>query len=128
MYAAGSDHPFREPCRRLLENAIERRLALVTDSEVLQEILYRYFSVAKAATARAIYRSAVGLCDEVLPVEEKHTSRALDLLERYGSISPRDAIHVATMESAGIRRILTTDRDFDAIDEVIRVDPAELAS
>jgi hypothetical protein len=32
------------------------------------------------------------------------------------------------MESAGIRRILTTDRDFDAIDEVIRVDPAELAS
>jgi predicted nucleic acid-binding protein len=44
------------------------------------------------------------------------------------SISPRDAIHVATMESAGIRRILTIDRDFDVIEEVIRVDPTELAS
>jgi predicted nucleic acid-binding protein len=128
MYAAGSDHPLREPCRRSLENAIERRLTLVTDSEVLQEILYRYFSTARTVTARAVYRSAVGLCDEVLPVEERHTSRALELLERYASVSPRDAIHVATMESAGIRRILTTDRDFDAIEEVTRVDPTELAS
>jgi predicted nucleic acid-binding protein len=107
---------------------VERRLTLVTDSEVLQEILYRYFSVARAALGRTVYRSAVGLCDEVLPVEEKHTARALVLLERYVSISPRDAIHVATMESAAIRRILTTDRDFDAIDAVIRVDPIELAS
>jgi predicted nucleic acid-binding protein len=127
MYAAGGPHPLREPCRACLATAVERRLSLVTDSEVLQEILYRYFSISRPGAAREVYRSTVGLCDEVLPVEEKHTSRALELLEQNPSIAPRDAIHVATMESAGIRRILTTDRDFDSIGEVTRVDPAELA-
>ena len=127
MYAAGNAHPLREACRASLGKALERRVSLVTDSEVLQEILYRYFSIGRGGTARAVYRSTVGLCDDILPVEESHTSRALELLERYGSISPRDAIHVATMETAGVRRILTTDRDFDSITEVLRVDPDELA-
>jgi hypothetical protein len=30
------------------------------------------------------------------------------------------------MENAGLRRILSTDRDFDSLREVVRVDPAEL--
>ena len=74
------------------------------------------------------HRKRIRPCDDVLPVEENHTSRALELLERYVSIAPRDAIYVASMEAARIRRILSTDRAFDSIREVIRVDPAELTS
>jgi len=68
--------------------------------------------------------SAVSLCREVLPVAEEHTARALDLLVIYKGISPRDAIHIATMESADVRQILSTDTDFDGMKEVTRVDPA----
>jgi len=126
MYAAGGPHSLREPCRAALESAVKLRISLVTDSEVLQEILYRYFSIRKPDVAREVYGAATRLCDEVLPVTETHTARALDLLLQHPRLSARDAVHVATMESRGLRRILSTDRDFDVLDWIQRVDPADL--
>jgi uncharacterized protein len=107
MYAAGARHPLRESCRDALSRAVSHRATLVTNSEVLQEIIYRYFSIRKAEVARVVYQTAVDLCSEVLPVAEEHTARALALLSKYPGISSRDAIHIATMESAGIKLILS---------------------
>jgi hypothetical protein len=125
MYAAGAAHPLREPCREALTRAVDQEVSLVTDAEVLQEILYRYFSIGRAEVARAVYDSAIRLCDEVIPIDEGHTSRALELLLEHGELSSRDAIHTATMEDHGLDRLLSTDRDFDALDQVERIDPAE---
>jgi hypothetical protein len=125
MYAAGAPHPLREACRFALERAVNLRIALVTDSEVLQELLHRYFAIRKPDVAQSIYRAATQLCDDVLPVEEKHTARALELLLQYRKLSARDAIHIATMEGAGMRRLLSTDTDFDGVSEVDRVDPRD---
>ena len=125
MYAAGAAHPLREPCRQALTRAVDREVSLITDAEVLQEILHRYFSIGRAEIARAVYDSAVRLCDEVLPIDERHTSRALELLLENGELSPRDAIHIATMEGQGLDRLISTDRDFDAVAQVERIDPAE---
>ena len=124
MYAAGAAHPLREPCREALTRAVEQQVSLVTDAEVLQEILHRYFSLGRPEIARAVYDSAVRLCDEVLPIDERHTSRALELHLEHRELTPRDAIHVATMEDHGLDRLLSTDQDFDAVDQVERIDPA----
>ena len=123
MYAAGSPHALRDACRGALARAVEHWVPLVTDSEVLQEILYRYFSIRKPDIAQAVYQAAVDLCVRVSPVQESDTARALQLLLENPSLSPRDAIHVATMEAGGIRHILSTDRDFDRVRGVERVDP-----
>ena len=40
IYAVGSPHPYREPCRRLLEIVDEGNHDFMTDSEVLQEVLH----------------------------------------------------------------------------------------
>jgi uncharacterized protein len=125
MYAAGAHHALREPCRNALSRAVSHRTTLVTNSEVLQEIIYRYYSIRKAEIARVVYQTAVRLCVDVLPVTEEHTARALELLSKYPRISPRDAIHIATMESAGIHSMLSTDRDFDDLEEIQRVDPEQ---
>ena len=90
-----------------MEAAVTQRVSLVTDSEVLQEILYRYFSLQKPDVAREVYQAATGLCDEVLPVSERTTARARELLLRYTDISARDAIHIASMEEGGLRRLPT---------------------
>ncbi len=123
MYAAGAPHPLREPCRDALEKAVRLKANLVTDSEVLQELLYRYFAINRPEVAESVYRSAVRLCDEVLPVSERHTARALELLLKYRRLSVRDAIHIATMEAKGLRRLVSTDRDFDGVSEIRRIDP-----
>lgn len=125
MYAAGSDHPLREPCRQALTKAVDQEVSLVTDAEVLQEILHRYFSIGRPETARTVHQSAVDLCDEVIPIAKEDTTRALELLLEHRSLTPRDAIHVATMESHGLELLLSTDRDFDSLSQVERIDPAD---
>jgi predicted nucleic acid-binding protein len=125
MYAAGGPHSLRESCRAALEAAVDRRVSLITDSEVLQEILYLYFSLERPDVARDMYDVATGLCDEILPVSERTTGRAREILLQYGALSARDAVHVASMEEGGLRRLLSTDSDFDRVAEVQRVDPAD---
>ena len=48
------------------------------------------------------------------------------IIRQFSSLQTRDAIHAATMLHAGIRRILTTNRLFDAVKGIRRVDPARL--
>jgi predicted nucleic acid-binding protein len=123
MYAAVAPHHIRDSCRDALEKAVRLKANLVTDSEVLQELLYRYFAINRPEVAESVYRSAVRLCDEVLPVSERHTARALELLLKYRRLSVRDAIHIATMEAKGLRRLVSTDKDFDGVSEIRRIDP-----
>jgi predicted nucleic acid-binding protein len=127
MYAAGGPHPLRDYCRAALEIAVDRRVRLITDTEVLLEILYRYFALKRPDAARAVYTSATRLCEEVLPVAESHTARALEIVSKQPQLTPRDAIHIATMEARGPRRLLSTDRDFDNVQGIQRVDPADFA-
>jgi len=124
MYAAGSVHPLRKPCRDALARAVDQEISLITDAEVLQEILHRYFSIGRPESARTIHRSAIDLCDEVLPIDVKHTTRALELLLEHRELTPRDAIHVAAMERHGLELLLSTDRDFDGLKQVERIGPA----
>jgi hypothetical protein len=45
MYLVGAEHPHKADVRRLLERSIAMRERLVTDAEVLQEILHRYVAI-----------------------------------------------------------------------------------
>lgn len=123
MYTAGGAHPLREPCRRALRRAVDEDLPLVTSSEVLQEVLHRYVSIGRPDDAETVFHAVQDLCSEIVPVTEADAERALALLLDAEGLSPRDAIHLAVMEHHDLRRILSTDRDFDAIDGVERVDP-----
>lgn len=124
MYIGGGNHPLKVPCGSALRRAVERGTELVTDAEVLQEILYRYLSIGRASTAAAVFRAATAICDEVLPVTAGTGRAALEILSEEPSMSPRDAIHLAAMREHGLDAILTTDRDFDDIRGIRRLDPA----
>ena len=128
MYLAGGDARLREGCRRALRAATEQEITLVTSAEVLQEILHRYTALERPAHARAVYSAATDICADILPITERQTARALDLVERHPHLPARDALHAATMEERGIERILSADRHFDQVDTVSRVDPAALAA
>ena len=127
MYLAGGDSVLRERCRSALRVADEREIVLVTSAEVLQEILHRYAAIDRHRDARIVYDSVTAICADIVPITERQTARALDLLLRHPHLPARDALHAATMENRGIRRILTADRHFDRLEMVERVDPADLA-
>lgn len=121
MYLVGQDHPNKAEARLLLREAIERGHRLVTDVEVLQEILHRYVAINRRDAVQPAYEAVLGVVDEVLPVQLAHLLRARDVVLGSRAISARDALHVAVMEAAGITKIMTFDRGFDEIPGVTRV-------
>ncbi|MDI6688935.1 MAG: type II toxin-antitoxin system VapC family toxin [Actinomycetota bacterium] len=133
MYARGKDHPYKEPCAKLIlkiaDGSFEKEFGLpVTDSEVFQEIIYRYALVGEWTTALQVCKDIYALGLEVLPVGLSEVSKLIELVEKYmkARIAPRDLIHAAVMLSNGIECIISTDAHFDLIKEVRRLDPAKL--
>lgn len=127
MYAAGRDPRLKREVLAAVRRAVEDDIPLVTSAEVFQEILHRYFSTRRNRTAEIAYRFLAEICTEILPVEERHTARALELLRVHRGIAARDAVHAAVMEDAGITAILTEDRQLGLIPGIRRVAAAELA-
>lgn len=129
MYAAGREHPLKDPCARVLRRVAQEDMEAVTNVEVLQELLYRYSALGRTDESLRLTRLAVDqVARAVLPVTSGDVERALELIQRYGGrIGTRDAVHAATMLNNGLTHIVSADAHFDEIKEVVRVDPRELA-
>jgi len=127
MYAAGREHPLRDPARRAIRAVASGELNSVTDAEVLQEILYRYLHIGERQKGLQIFDQFQRImAGRVLPIAAADVQHARLLAERHERLSARDLIHLAVMENHEIRRILTTDRAFDGIGGIERLDPADL--
>ena len=121
MYLVGASHPNKTAAQQWLEVAIGQRTPLVTDAEVLQEILHRYVAIHRPDAIRPATDVLLQLVDDVLPITRDDVLRARDLvLAEPGRPSARDAIHLAVMRAHGIRRIFTFDRDFDGLPDIER--------
>ena len=127
IYSIGGPHPLCEPCKKLLEKIKSREVLGVTNTEVLQEILYRYFSIERRTLGEIAYQSMIEFCTDIFPVRVVDTDKALDILKRVNGITSRDAVHAATMIHNGIKEIISTDPHFDLIQEIRRIDPLKLS-
>jgi predicted nucleic acid-binding protein len=123
MYSLGGPHPLKAPCIHLLRKIQSEDILAVTNTEVLQEILYRYLTIGKPEIGEKAYRSLTRICVNVLPVKLSDTDTALALLKVHQPITSRDAIHAATMINNGIKEIISTDSHFDLLPEIKRIAP-----
>jgi predicted nucleic acid-binding protein len=114
MYLVGAAHPRKVDAQRLLEQLIAEDERLVTDAEVLQEILHRYAAIERKEAIQPAFDAVLGVVDEVFPVEAADVERAKTVLAGSRRLSARDGLHIAIMERRGIRRILSFDSGFDS--------------
>lgn len=121
MYLVGSPHPHKTDAQRLLEKLISARERLVTDAEVLQEILHRYVAIDRRDAIQPAFDALLGVVDEVLSVELEVVHRAKQIVLGYRQLSARDAIHLAVMQENGIQRILSFDSGLDAYPGISRL-------
>ena len=101
MYLVGAAHPHKVDAQRRLERAIADGERLVTDAEVLQEILHRYVAIGRRDAIQPAFEALLGIVDEVFPVDHLTVLRARDIVLAYPRLSPRDAVHAAAMEANG---------------------------
>ncbi|PYX78443.1 MAG: VapC toxin family PIN domain ribonuclease [Acidobacteria bacterium] len=121
MYLVGSPHPHKTDAQRLLEKLIADRARLVTDAEVLQEILHRYVAIDRRDAIQPAFDALLGVVDEVLSVDRGAVERAKQIVLGYRQLSARDAVHVSVMEQNGIRQIVSFDSGFDAFPGIARL-------
>lgn len=121
MYLIGADHPNKHAARLLLERAVIDGESLVTDAEVLQEILHRYVAINRRDAIAPAFDAILGMVDVVHPIEVVDAQRARLLIEGEARLSARDAIHVAVMERRSIRLVMSFDRAFDGLPWLVRL-------
>jgi uncharacterized protein len=121
MYLVGGPHPHKSDAQRLLETLVSERQRLVTDAEVLQEILHRYVSINRRETIQPAFEVLFKVVDEVLGVDRVAAERAKEIVLAHGRLSARDAVHIAIMENHGIERILSFDPGFDGVPGITRL-------
>lgn len=121
MYLVGAPHVHKSDAQRLLEKFISERQRLVTDAEVLQEILHRYVAIHRRDAIQPAFNALLGVIDEVLPIDRVAVERAKQIVLEYSGLSARDAVHLAVMEYHGIDRILSFDLGFDQFPGITRI-------
>ena len=121
MYLVGAPHPHKTDARRWLEELVSGQERLVTDAEVLQEILHRYVSIARPDAIQPAFDALLGVVDQVFSVDQGAVERAKQIVLGHKALSARDAVHLAIMQIHGIKRILSFDRGFDSFAGITRL-------
>jgi uncharacterized protein len=121
MYLVGGPHRHKNDAQQWLEKLASDRQRLVTDAEVLQEILHRYVAINRREAIQPAFSALLRIVDEVLPVDRVIAERAKEIVIGYRQFSARDAVHLAVMEHHGIERILTFDSGFDGFPGITRL-------
>ena len=121
MYLVGEAHPHKTDAQRLLERCVVDNRRLVSDAEVLQEILHRYVSIERRDSIQPAFDALLGVVDEVFPVTLDAVKRAREVVLGSTDLSARDAVHIAVMQLHGVEEILSFDRGFDGVPGIRRL-------
>lgn len=121
MYLVGASHLNKDSARRLLEQCITRGERLVTDAEVLKEILHRYVAINRRDAIQPAFDALLRVVDHVYPVEARDIDRAKSLLLGIAPLSARDAVHAAVMQRHQVSTILSFDAGFDQVSGLERL-------
>lgn len=123
VYAAGWDHPLREPCRRLLEAHGRRWLRCTTTVEVIQEVTHvhaRGRTRADAATLARRYAAAFDL----LTTGPPDLRLGLELYEAHPRLGSFDAVLAAVVMNHDLTALVSADEDFAGVPDLRWIDPA----
>ena len=93
LYATGGPSPLRDACARVLRRVADGSLDATINAEVIQEILHVLFRRGRRDDALKLSRQLMALFPDLLPVTSADMEEACGLLQRYPSLSVRDAVH-----------------------------------
>ena len=125
MYAAGKPHRYKNPCLHILKDVETKVLSAIINTEVLQELLYRYAHIGIPEKGLQLCLDVLKYPVRILPVAEEDMRKAIELFGQYRSkgLKPRDIVHAATMKTSNITKIMSADKNFDVFDSLTRIDP-----
>jgi hypothetical protein len=114
-YAVGTEHPLREPSRRLLTAIGEGTVTATTTVDVIQEFAHGHARRRPRATAAAHARLYATLLAPLLSPVEGDLVAGLQLFERDDHLDAFDAVLAATAIAHEAKALLSADRAFASV-------------
>jgi predicted nucleic acid-binding protein len=123
VYATGTDHPFRDPSRRLIEAVLNRDVEATTTVEVIQEFVHVRARRRGRADAVALGEDYVQLLSPLLTVSDEQLRRGLTLFGRSDELGAFDSVLAAAASGAGATAIVSADKAFANLGDIEHVTP-----
>jgi len=123
VYAKGTDHPLRAPCRDLVQAIAERRVAATTSVEAIQEFVHVRARRRGREDAAALGRDYAELLAPLLAPTGEDLARGLAWYERCERLGAFDAVLAAAAAAAGARALVSADAAFGELNELPHVTP-----
>ncbi len=127
MYAAGKEHPNKEPSVNLLKLIAVGEVDAVINVEVLQEIFHRYTMIKMKEKGIDLAKKVITIVPRIYSIELSDAIKAMEILEIY-NVTSRDAIHIAFMLNRNIKEVCTYDRHFFGVEGIKAYKPEDLLS
>ena len=124
VYAAGSEHPLREPARALVAAIAEGRVEATTTVEVIQEFVHVRARRRGRGDAAARGRELLRLLGPLLAPGEADLAMALGLFEQHEKLGMFDAVLAATTMLSGADALVSADQAFADVRGLTHLDPA----
>jgi predicted nucleic acid-binding protein len=124
VYALGSHHPLREPCRGLIRQVTEGRVRATTTTEVIQEFTHVRGRRRSRGDAIVHARDYIELFTPLLSIDEARLIDGLEIhaaVERLGAF---DAVLASAARAHGAHGLASADVAFGDVDGLPHLDPA----
>ena len=126
VYAVGTEHPLRAPCRTLLELARDGVVRASTTIEVVQELAHVRSRRRSRAEAAELARNFARGFSPLIQPDESDLLDGLDLFGVSGDLGSFDAVLAATALRRGWA-LASADKSFRQVGSLVHLDPSSPA-
>ena len=123
VYATGTEHPNRQPCRRLVDAVSRRVVPATTTVEVIQEYVHVRARRSERRDVIALGRAYADLLSPLMTVTAADLFDGLDLLSATTRLGAFDAILAATAVNRSATAVVSADRAFAEVPGLLHIVP-----
>jgi uncharacterized protein len=123
VYAKGSEHSYRDPCRELIAAVADGRLQATTTAEVIQEFAHVRARRRTRADAAALARDYGELLAPLLAITAESLAAGLRLFESTEHLGAFDAVLAAAAMDSGATALVSVDTQFAEVAALTHVIP-----
>jgi len=123
VYAKGTDHPLRDPCRELIASISDGRIDATTTPEVIQEFVHVRARRRERTDAARLGRDYAELLSPLLSVTFESLQRGMVLFETTPRLGAFDAVLAAASAAAGATALVSADSAFADLPGIPHVVP-----
>ncbi len=115
VYAKGAGHPFRDPCRELIEAVSDGLIEATTTVEVIQEFVHVRARRRGRGDAAALGAAYAELLAPLISVNRETLDRGLEMFVTPGSPGAFDCVLASAALSAGADALVSADVAFGEV-------------